>query len=202
MRSEKEKMLSGDLYIANDSELRKDFFRAKELVRTYNQTTEYQDKQRLEIIQKLFKKSGQGVHLEPPFYTDYGCNTEVGDNFYTNYECIILDIANVKIGNNVLFGPRVGLYTAGHPIDAVVRNEALEYGKPITIGDNVWVGGNVVVNPGVTIGNNVVIGSGAIVTKDIPDNVIAVGNPCRVLRKINADDKKYWELEKQKYFEN
>lgn len=202
MRSEKEKMLSGDLYTANDSELRKDFFRAKELVRTYNQTTEYQDKQRLEIIQKLFKKSGQGVHLEPPFYTDYGCNTEVGDNFYTNYECIILDIANVKIGNNVLFGPRVGLYTAGHPIDAVVRNEALEYGKPITIGDNVWVGGNVVVNPGVTIGNNVVIGSGAIVTKDIPDNVIAVGNPCRVLRKINADDKKYWELEKQKYFEN
>lgn len=140
--------------------------------------------------------------MEPPFYTDYGCNTEVGDNFYTNYECIILDIANVKIGNNVLFGPRVGLYTAGHPIDAVVRNEALEYGKPITIGDNVWVGGNVVVNPGVTIGNNVVIGSGAIVTKDIPDNVIAVGNPCRVLRKINADDKKYWELEKQKYFEN
>lgn len=202
MRSEKEKMLSGDLYIAKDSELRRDFLRAKELVREYNQTTEYQEPKRQEIIQRLFKKSGHGVHLEPPFYTDYGCNTVVGENFYTNYECIILDIANVKIGNNVLFGPRVGLYTAGHPIDAVVRNEAFEYGKPITIGDNVWVGGNVVINPGVTIGNNVVIGSGAIVTKDIPDDVIAVGNPCRVLRKINADDKKYWELEKQKYFEN
>lgn len=202
MRSEKEKMLSGDLYIAHDDELRVDFKRAKKLVREFNQTTEEQRDQRSEIIQKLFKKSGKGVYLEPPFYTDYGCHTEVGDNFYANYETIILDIAEVKIGNNVLFGPRVGLYTAGHPIDAVIRNEAFEYGKPITIGDNVWVGGNVVINPGVTIGNNVVIGSGAIVTKDIPDDVIAVGNPCKVLRKINDQDKKYWELEKQKYYEN
>lgn len=202
MRSEKEKMLSGDLYIAHDDELRVDFKRAKRLVREFNQTTEDQRDKRNEIIQKLFKKSGKGVYLEPPFYTDYGCNTEVGDNFYANYEAIILDIAEVKIGNNVLFGPRVGLYTAGHPIDAVIRNEAFEYGKPITIGDNVWVGGNVVINPGVTIGSNVVIGSGAIVTKDIPDNVIAVGNPCKVLREINEQDKKYWELEKQKYFED
>jgi Acetyltransferase (isoleucine patch superfamily) len=202
MRSEKEKMLSGDLYIAHDDELRVDFKRAKKLVREFNHTTEDQRDKRNEIIKKLFKKSGKGVYLEPPFYTDYGCNTEVGDNFYANYETIILDIAEVKIGNNVLFGPRVGLYTAGHPIDAVIRNEAFEYGKPITIGDDVWVGGNVVINPGVTIGSNVVIGSGAVVTKDIPDGVIAVGNPCRVLRKINEQDKKYWELEKQKYYEN
>ncbi|GEO79168.1 maltose O-acetyltransferase [Companilactobacillus mindensis DSM 14500] len=202
MRSEKEKMLSGDLYIAHDDELRVDFKRAKKLVREFNHTTEDQRDKRNEIIKKLFKKSGKGVYLEPPFYTDYGCNTEVGDNFYANYETIILDIAEVKIGNNVLFGPRVGLYTAGHPIDAVIRNEAFEYGKPITIGDDVWVGGNVVINPGVTIGSNVVIGSGAVVTKDIPDGVIAVGNPCRVLRKINEEDKKYWELEKQKYYEN
>ncbi|APU71049.1 galactoside O-acetyltransferase [Companilactobacillus crustorum] len=200
MRTEKEKMLAGDLYIAHDPELRKDFKRAKKLVRLYNHTTEDQKEERQRLAEKLLKKTGKGIHLEPPFYIDYGGNTEVGDNFYTNYECIILDIANVKIGNNVLFGPRVGLYTAGHPIDAIIRNEGYEYGKPIAIGDNVWIGGNVVVNPGVTIGSNVVIGSGSIITKDIPDNVIAVGNPCHVLRQINSDDKKYWELEKEKYF--
>ncbi|MBL3530498.1 sugar O-acetyltransferase [Companilactobacillus zhachilii] len=202
MRTEKEKMLAGDLYIAHDPELRKDFEKAKELVREFNHTTEHQPEERQRIIKNLFKKSGKGVYLEPPFYTDYGCNTVVGDNFYANYECIILDIANVTIGDNVLFGPRVGIYTAGHPIDAVIRNEAFEYGKPVTIGDNVWVGANVAINPGVKIGNNVVIGSGAIVTKDIPDDVIAVGNPCRVLRKINDEDKKYWEAEKQRYYEN
>lgn len=202
MRSEKEKMLSGDLYIAHDPDLKRDFTKAKRAVRQFNQTTEEEIDLRRDILHKLLKKSGKDIYIEPPFYTDYGCNTEIGDKFYGNYELIILDIANVKIGNNVMFGPRVGLYTAGHPIDAVIRNEAFEYGKPITIGNDVWIGGNVVINPGVTIGNNVVIGSGSIVTKDIPDGVIAVGNPCRVLRKINSDDQKYWEMEKQKYFEN
>lgn len=202
MRSEKEKMLAGDLYIAHDSELKKDFHHAKKLVREFNHTTEDQPDKRARIIKELFKQSGSGVYLEPPFYTDYGCNTTVGDNFYANYEAIILDIAPVKIGNNVLFGPRVGVYTAGHPIDAVIRNEGYEYGKPITIGNDVWVGANVAINPGVTIGNNVVIGSGSIVTKDIPDNVIAVGNPCHVLRPINQQDVDYWQAEKAKYFEN
>jgi len=201
MRSQKERMLSGDLYIADDPELAKDFHKAKRLLREYNQTTEYQETDRQTILKDLFKQSGKKIHIEPPFYTDYGCNTVIGENFYSNYDCIILDIANVTIGNNVMFGPRVSLYTAGHPIDAVIRNEHYEYGKPITIGDNVWAGGNVVFNPGVTIGDNVVIGSGSIVTKDIPSNVIAVGNPCKVLREINDQDKKYWEIEKQRYFE-
>lgn len=201
MRSQKDRMLSGDLYIADDPELAKDFHKAKRLLREYNQTTEYQESDRKKILDDLFKQSGKKIHIEPPFHTDYGCNTVIGENFYSNYDCIILDIANVKIGDNVMFGPRVGLYTAGHPIDAVIRNEYYEYGKPITIGNNVWVGGNVVVNPGVTIGDNVVIGSGAVVTKDIPSNVIAVGNPCKVLREINDQDKKYWEAEKQRYFE-
>ncbi|AKP02204.1 sugar O-acetyltransferase [Companilactobacillus pabuli] len=201
MRSQKERMLSGDLYIADDPELAKDFHKAKRLLREYNQTTEYQEADRQAILKDLFKQSGKKIHIEPPFHTDYGCNTVIGENFYSNYDCIILDIANVKIGDNVMFGPRVGLYTAGHPIDAVIRNEHYEYGKPITIGNNVWVGGNVVFNPGVTVGDNVVIGSGSIVTKDIPSSVIAVGNPCKVLRKINDQDKKYWEMEKKRYFE-
>lgn len=201
MRSQKERMLSGDLYIADDPELAKDFHKAKRLLREYNQTTEYQEADRQTILKDLFKQSGKKIHIEPPFHTDYGCNTVIGENFYSNYDCIILDIANVKIGDNVMFGPRVGLYTAGHPIDAVIRNEHYEYGKPITIGNNVWVGGNVVFNPGVTVGDNVVIGSGSIVTKDIPSSVIAVGNPCKVLRKINDQDKKYWEMEKKRYFE-
>lgn len=200
MRSQKERMLSGDLYIADDPELAKDFHKAKRLLREYNQTTEYQEADRQAILKDLFKQSGKKIHIEPPFHTDYGCNTVIGENFYSNYDCIILDIANVKIGDNVMFGPRVGLYTAGHPIDAVIRNEHYEYGKPITIGNNVWVGGNVVFNPGVTVGDNVVIGSGSIVTKDIPSSVIAVGNPCKVLRKINDQDKKYWEMEKKRYF--
>ena len=201
MRSQKERMLSGDLYIADDPELAKDFHKAKRLLCEYNQTTEYQEADRQAILKDLFKQSGKKIHIEPPFHTDYGCNTVIGENFYSNYDCIILDIANVKIGDNVMFGPRVGLYTAGHPIDAVIRNEHYEYGKPITIGNNVWVGGNVVFNPGVTVGDNVVIGSGSIVTKDIPSSVIAIGNPCKVLRKINDQDKKYWEMEKKRYFE-
>ena len=201
MRSQKERMLSGDLYIADDPELAKDFHKAKRLLREYNQTTEYQEADRQTILKDLFKQSGKKIHIEPPFHTDYGCNTVIGENFYSNYDCIILDIANVKIGDNVMFGPRVGLYTAGHPIDAVIRNEHYEYGKPITIGNNVWVGGNVVFNPGVTVGDNAVIGSGSIVTKDIPSSVIAVGNPCKILLEINDQDKKYWEIEKQRYFE-
>lgn len=202
MRSQKEKMLAGDLYIAHDPELKKDFLKAKRLLKEFNQSNEEQVPRRTEILQDLFKKIGDKPYITPPLYTDYGCNTTIGKNFYANYDLILLDIASVKIGDNVMFGPRVGVYTAGHPIDPVIRTEGYEYGKPIEIGDNVWIGGNVVINPNVKIGNNVVIGSGSIVTKDIPDNVVAVGNPCKVLRKINDEDKKYWELEKQRYFEN
>ncbi|WP_025023976.1 sugar O-acetyltransferase [Companilactobacillus nodensis] len=202
MRSQKEKMLAGDLYIASDQELAKDSHRAKSITRLYNQTTEDDGDIRHDLLKKLFGKTGDNIYFEPPFHTDYGIHTTIGEDFYANYDCIFLDIAPITIGKNVMFGPRVGLYTAGHPIDAVIRNEAYEYGKPIVIGDDVWIGGGVIVNPGVTIGSNVVIGSGSVITKDIPDNVIAVGNPCHVLREINENDKKVWELEKQKYFEN
>lgn len=130
--------------------------------------------------------------MEQPIYFDYGCNTEVGENFFANANCVILDVAKVTIGKNVMFAPNVSIYTAGHPLHPETRNSGWEYGIGISIGDNVWVGGNVVINPGVHIGNNVVIGSGSVVTKDIPDNCVAVGNPARVIKEITDEDKKYY----------
>ena len=137
------------------------------------------------------------MFIEQPFRCDYGKNIEVGNNFFANYNCVILDVAKVTIGENVMFAPNVSIYTAGHPIHPESRNSGYEYGIPVTIGNNVWVGGNVVITPGVTIGNNVVIGAGSVVTKDIPDNVIAVGNPCRVIREITEEDRKYYYKDKE-----
>ncbi|MFR9283694.1 MAG: sugar O-acetyltransferase [[Clostridium] scindens] len=192
----------GELYKLNDDkELNEDFMRARRLTRLFNSMTEEQMEERKEIIKELFKSTGENVHVEQTFHCDYGCHISVGENFYANYDCIMVDVCEIIIGDNVLLAPRVGLYTAGHPIDAAVRNEGLEFGKPVIIGDNVWIGGNAVINPGVTIGSGVVIGSGSVVTKDIPDHVVAVGNPCRVLRKINEEDKIYWEKEREKYYQ-
>jgi maltose O-acetyltransferase len=191
--TEKEKMLSGKLYIAQDKELVNDMLKSRKITRLYNNTTEKELKYRKKLLNELFEKVGKNIHIEPPFRCDYGCHISVGDNFYANYDCIILDVNKVNIGDNVFFGPRVCIYTAGHPIDFTTRNKLLEFGKPVIIGDNVWVGGNTVINPGVTIGNNTVIGSGSVVTKDIPDDVIAVGNPCKVLRQITEEDKEYWK---------
>ena len=199
---EKEKMLSGNLYMANDEELKRDNKKSRMLTRLFNNSTEEQVPYRKELLKELFEKTGENLYIEPPFRCDYGCNISIGDNFYANYDCIIVDVCKVEIGKNVLFGPRVSIYTAGHPIDAEVRNTGLEFGKSVKIGDNVWIGGSTVINPGVTIGNNVVIGSGSVVTKDIPDNVVAVGNPCKVLRTITEEDKTYWEMKKQEYYNN
>lgn len=199
MATDKENMLAQKLYMAGVGELATDNKKSRRLTRLFNNTTEEQQEYRTELLQQLFESVGEKVFIEPPFRCDYGCHITVGNNFYANFDCIIIDVAKVKIGNNVFFGPRVGVYTAGHPIDPDVRNTLLEFGKEIKIGNNVWVGGNTVINPGVTIGNNVVIGSGSIVTKDIPDNVIAVGNPCKVLRAITAEDKQYWEQQKAEY---
>lgn len=145
-----------------------------------------------ELIRHILGKSGVGIHIEAPFHCDYGKNIEVGNNFFANYNCIILDCGKVIIGDNVQFAPNVSLYAAGHPIHPDSRNSGYEYGIGITIGNNVWLGGNVVVNPGVHIGNNAVIASGSIVTKDIPDNVIAVGNPCKAIREITEEHRKYY----------
>ena len=197
--TEKELMLSGQLYIAKDKELAEDFSRAKKLLRLFNQTTEEEPEKRRDIISRLFSRSGKDVWIEPPFYCDYGCHISVGDSFYANYDCIVIDVCDVTIGNNVFFGPRVCVYTAAHPLSAAVRNTGLEYGKKVSIGSNVWIGGNTVINPGVSIGSNVVIGSGSVVTKDVPDNVVAVGNPCRVLREITEEDERFWREKELEY---
>lgn len=144
------------------------------------------------MIKDILGKTGENISIMQPFHCDYGKNIEVGENFFANYNAVILDVGKVTIGKNVMFAPNVSIYTAGHPIHPDSRNSGYEYGIPVTIGDNVWVGGNVVINPGVTIGNNVVIGSGSVVTKDIPDNMIAVGNPCTVIREITEEDRKYY----------
>lgn len=200
MKSQKERMLAGELYVAHDAELGRENQRARRLTRLFNQTTEEQPEERQRLLKAMFKHFGPGGYVEPPFHTDYGTNTTIGKNFYANYDAIFVDCGPITIGDNVFMGPRVGLYTAGHPIDAAIRAEQLEYGKGITIGNDVWMGGNVVVNPGVTIGNNVVIGSGSVVTHDIPDNVVAVGNPCRVLREINQRDHDYWAQQRTAYY--
>ncbi len=142
-----------------------------------------------EVVKELLGKS-EGAMINPPFYCDYGTHIEVGKNFFANYNCTILDVAKVKIGDNCLFAPNVSIYTAGHPVHPVARNSAYEFGKEVTIGDNCWIGGNSVICPGVHIGNNVVIGAGSVVTKDIPDWSIAAGNPCRVLRQITEADRR------------
>jgi len=192
MSNEKYKMLSGKPYKAFDSELLKERQAAKELIFTYNSSRPNEINERNEVLKKLLGKTGNTFFIEPPFRCDYGYNIEIGDNFYSNYNLIILDCAKVIFGNNVLIGPNVGIYTAGHPLHFEKRNQEYEYALPIIIGNNVWIGGNVVINPGITIGDNAVIGSGSVVTRNIPNNVIAVGNPCKVLREITEDDKRYY----------
>lgn len=190
--TEKERMISGQLYLADDPELSAGRINARRLTRLINATTEEQTDLCQDLFRQLLGRTGQNFCITPPFRVDYGYNIFLGENFYANYDCIFLDVAPIHIGDNVFFAPRVSIYTAGHPIDADIRNTQLEYGKPVRIGNNVWVGGNTVINPGVTIGDNVVIGSGSVVTKDIPSGVVAAGVPCRVIRPITAEDTAYW----------
>ncbi|WP_066630058.1 sugar O-acetyltransferase [Labilibacter marinus] len=192
MKTEKEKMLSGKPYKAFGEELLSERQHAKELIFDFNALRPKQIEERNEIIKKLLGKTKGQFFIEPPFRCDYGYNIEVGENFYANYNLIILDCAKVTIGDNVLMGPNVAIYAAGHPLHHEMRNQEYEYAFPINIGSNVWIGGNVVINPGVSIGENSVIGSGSVVTKDIPGNVIAIGNPCKILREISQEDKAYY----------
>jgi len=192
MDSEKAKMISGKPYKAFSDELLKERQYAKEQVFKFNSFRPNEITKRNEVLKKLLGKTKSTFFIEPPFRCDYGYNIEIGENFYSNYNLIILDCAKVIIGDNVLMGPNVSIYTAGHPLHYKKRNQEYEYAFPISIGNNVWIGGNVVINPGIIIGDNSVIGSGSVITKDIPSDVIAMGNPCKVLREISENDKLYY----------
>ncbi|WHH58608.1 sugar O-acetyltransferase [Petroclostridium sp. X23] len=183
MKSEKEKMLAGEYYNASDEQLTNERIYARNLTFEFNNTRPIENQKRLEIIKKLIAAKG-AFHIEAPFNCDYGYNIEVGENFYANYGCIILDVNKVKIGDNVLLAPNVQIYTAAHPIDPLERLTGKEYAKPVIIGNNVWIGGGAIICPGVKIGDNVTIGAGSVVTKNIPDNAVAAGNPCKVIRNI------------------
>ena len=185
MYSEKEKCNRGELYDANyDKELIEERQACKELCHEYNMLSPSDMESRTDIIRKLFGKTGTNFQIEQPFYCDYGYNIEIGENFFANVNCVILDGTKVRFGDNVFIAPGCGFYTAGHPLDVEQRNRGLEYALPITVGNNVWIGAQVCVLPGVTIGDNCVIGAGSVVTRDIPANSVAVGNPCRVIRQL------------------
>lgn len=190
--NQKERMLAGLPYKAWLDGLAEERLENKKRIYKYNNLPPEAEKEQDELIKEILGKTGENVHIEAPFHCDYGYNIEVGENFFANYNLTVLDVGKVRIGKNAQIAPNVSIYTAGHPIHPESRNSGYEYGIDVTIGDNVWIGGNVCIMPGVTVGDNVVIGAGSVVTKDIPDSVIAVGNPCRVVRAITDDDRDFY----------
>lgn len=183
-RSEFEKMLAGDLYLASDPRLVAMRRRARDLTRLYNRTADEEAADRIRLLRDLFGKTGERIVIEPPFFCDYGSNIFAGEDFYMNFGCVILDCAEVRFGKSVLCGPYVQIYTASHPLDATLRASGPELAKPIRIGNRVWLGGGTIVCPGVTIGDDTSVGAGSVVTKDIPPNVFAAGNPCQVIKGL------------------
>ncbi|RYY61841.1 MAG: sugar O-acetyltransferase [Chitinophagaceae bacterium] len=192
MLTEKEKMLEGLPYQANDPVLVRDRNLAKTMVFEFNSLHPDRSEDGKALLRKLFGATKNNFHIEQSIRIDYGYNIYLGENFYANYNLVILDCAAVTIGDNVMLAPNVGIYTAGHPIHHEPRNAGFEYAFPINIGNNVWVGANVIINPGVSIGDNTVIGSGSVVTRSIPANVVAVGNPCRVIKEITEGDRDFY----------
>ena len=195
--NQKERMLAGLPYKAWTDGLSEERMNNKLKIYKYNSLRPDETEKMETLLKEILGKTGKNVFIEAPFHCDYGKNIEVGENFFANYNLTILDVGKVMIGSNAQIAPNVSIYTAGHPIHPQSRNSGYEYGIGVTIGDNVWLGGNVVINPGVHIGNNAVIGSGSVVTKDIPDNVVAVGNPCKVIKRITDEDRKYYFKDKK-----
>ncbi len=188
MRTEWEKMLAGELYDPLDPELVQARNRARDLCQDLNVTRESQQEERRRILRELFGRGGDTAWLQPPFFCDYGSNIKLGERVFFNFNCVVLDVAKVVVGDYTLFGPAVQIYTATHPFDAQLRRRQ-EFAKPIEIGSDVWIGGGAIVCPGVRIGSRSVIGAGSVVTRDIPDDVFAAGNPCRVIRPITPEDR-------------
>ena len=191
----KERMLAGLPYKAWLDGLSEERRACRQKVFRYNHLPPDREAERDGLIREILGACGRHVCIEGPFYCDYGYNIEVGENFFANYNFTVLDVAKVRIGDYAMIAPNVAIYTAGHPLHPVSRNSGYEYGSPVSIGDNVWICAGVIVLPGVTIGANSVIGAGSIVTKDIPANVVALGNPCRVLREISDRDREYYYKE-------
>lgn len=203
MRSQFEwdRMIAGELYapfqVGDDS-----WERVHGAQKKFNESEFWHDRTALEELKKCFGRAPEDMVLTPPVYFDHGDRVFFGDHFYANTGLTVLDENYVTFGDHVFLAPHVSIYTAGHPIDADVRNTEVEYAKPVTIGSNVWIGGNVVINPGVTIGDDVVIGSGSVVVRDIPSHVVAAGNPCKVIRPITREDKLLWETQYRQYLQD
>ncbi|MGD6818098.1 sugar O-acetyltransferase [Metabacillus sp. 113a] len=184
MKTEKEKMLAGELYKANDPQLMEERLIARRLTRLLNDTEDSAEEERVRIIKELFGSTGEEIWLEPSFRCDYGYNIHTGEVFFANFNCVFLDVCEIRFGSHCMLGPGVHIYTATHPLHPAERNSGKEYGKPVSIGDSVWIGGAAVINPGVTIGDHAVIAGGAVVVKDVPPNCVVGGNPARVLKEI------------------
>ena len=190
--NQKERMLANLPYKARMDGLSEDRLANWKRIYRFNNLPPEEWDQLPVLLKEILGKTGENVCIMPPFHCDYGYNIEVGENFFANYNFTVLDVGKVRIGDNAQIAPNVSIYTAGHPVHPDSRNSGYEYGIDITIGSNVWLGGNVCIMPGVTIGDNAVIGAGSVVTKDIPANVIAAGNPCRVIREITDKDRDYY----------
>jgi maltose O-acetyltransferase len=187
MGSEREKMLAGELYDPMEAELVAARTRARDLCQALNATREAESEARRQILRELFGRGGESVWMQPPFFCDYGSNIELGERVFFNFNCVVLDVCRVRIGDFTLFGPAVQILTPMHPLDAELRRRQ-EFGKPVEIGSDVWVGGGALILPGVRIGSRCVIGAGSVVTRDVPEDVFAAGNPCRVIRPIASED--------------
>lgn len=184
MTTEKEKMQRGEMYNPSDEQLVKDRLYVRKMIRYYNGLTEDDMVRRSSCLKEIFGSTGKSIFIEPHFHCDYGYNIHVGENFYANFNCVMLDVCPIHFGDNCMLAPGVHVYTATHPLNPLERNSGKEFGKPVTIGDNVWIGGGAIINPGVTIGDNAVVASGAVVTKDVPANVVYGGNPAKLIKEI------------------
>lgn len=194
-----EQMLAGELYLAQGIHPENRSTYGKILAQKINQTAIENTQEIVALEKQLFGKTGEHIYVNPPLHVDYGRHVEIGENFYANMDCIFLDVNRIIIGDNVMVGPRVGFYTAGHPTDPIVRTQDLEFGLPIIVKDNVWIGANATILPGVTIGQNAIVAAGAVVTKDVPESTIVGGNPAKVIRKIDEEDKRKWETKMKTY---
>ncbi|MGK9043938.1 sugar O-acetyltransferase [Mammaliicoccus vitulinus] len=193
-------MLKGELYLAHDIHETNSSKHGKIIAQKINQTPIENSEEIIRLEKELFGHTGENIYVHPPLHIDYGRHINIGENFYANMDCIFLDVNYINIGNNVMFGPRVSLYTAGHPLDPTIRNDQLEFGQAINIEDNVWIGGSATILPGLTVGKNSIVAAGAIVTKNVPPNTVVAGNPAKIIKHITKDDYEKWDQLKTEYY--